>query len=72
MTFYRAVEDMTCDLCEQPVENCGRHSNRRAVSFDTLMVPGFQHGVVSIFSKDLRNFIQHYGNCFIQIAQYSS
>jgi len=40
------MDDMTCAICDQPGDNCGR-SNRRANGFDIVIGHGFRRGVVS-------------------------
>jgi hypothetical protein len=37
-----------CHFCRQPLEICGRRSNRRAVSFEVQMMQGFENGMVSM------------------------
>ncbi|KAM0907836.1 hypothetical protein ACQ4PT_015866 [Festuca glaucescens] len=40
------MDEIGCFFCRQPLENGGHHSNRRAVSFEVLMMQGFEDGVV--------------------------
>ncbi|KAM0928815.1 hypothetical protein ACQ4PT_002004 [Festuca glaucescens] len=44
--ILRGMDEIGCFFCRQPLENCGRRSNRRAVSFEVLMMQGFEDGVV--------------------------
>ena len=47
ITLFTGMEDMTCVDCDQPMEYCGRRSNRCAVSFEVVMMHGFEDGLVS-------------------------
>ncbi|KAM0907837.1 hypothetical protein ACQ4PT_015866 [Festuca glaucescens] len=44
--ILRGMDEIGCFFCRQPLENGGHHSNRRAVSFEVLMMQGFEDGVV--------------------------
>ena len=43
---------MKCSICFQPVDKCGR-TDRRAISFEIVMMQGYQNGVV--ISKSMIN-----------------
>ena len=45
--FLSGMDAVACFFFRQPLENCGRRSNRRAVSFEVQMMQGFEDGVVS-------------------------
>jgi hypothetical protein len=47
LMFLSGMDAVGCFFCRQPLENCGRRSNRRAVSFEVQMMQGFENGVVS-------------------------
>jgi hypothetical protein len=48
--FLSGMDVVGCHFCRQPLEICGRRSNRRAVSFEVQMMQGFENGMVSALS----------------------
>jgi hypothetical protein len=45
--FLSGMDVVGCHFCRQPLEICGRRSNRCAVSFEVQMMQGFENGMVS-------------------------